>query len=125
MSEVKKGRKVKADPVKVAAWRQARKASIAETAKRFGISEKTVSNYCRDFGEEAERQREQWRIKREHEEWEELESEIEWYEMKLRWVRAVQEEAQRNPTPENHWAAIAAANSLVPKAFRFKKPGQW
>lgn len=44
---MKKGRKVKVDPMKVAAWRQARKASIGETAKRFGISTATVKQNCR------------------------------------------------------------------------------
>lgn len=64
MSETKMGRPMKVDPLRVAGWRQTRGASIAETAKHFGISRKTVTNYCRDFGEAAERARKEWIFQR-------------------------------------------------------------
>lgn len=125
MSDVKKGRKVKVDPVTVARWRQARKASIVETAKRFGISEKTVSNYCRDFGEEAERQRSEWRAKKEIEEAEGL-ARAEWVvDSNLRWLHEANAEFERDPSITNLFSVIDVANRLVPREFRNKKPGEW
>lgn len=125
MSDVKKGRKVKVDPVTVARWRQARKASIAATAKRFGISAKTVSNYCRDFGAEAERQRAEWRTKREIEEADLLDEGARNFATLLSWAREASETFEQDPSWENFFRCISAANRVIPKQYRNKKPGEW
>lgn len=57
MTDIKKGRKFSIDPLRVAGWRQSKGKSIAETAKHFGISPRTVTNYCRDHGEPARQAR--------------------------------------------------------------------
>jgi len=125
LSDVKKGRKVKVEPVLVARWRQARKASIAETAKRFGISEKTVSNYCRDFGEEAERQRAEWRTQREIEEADQLEEGALRFASLVDWAREASEAFEKDPSWENFFRAIGSANRVVPTQYRNKKPSEW
>ena len=70
MSSVKKGRKIKLDPLRVAGWRQSKGASIAATAGHFGISRRTVTNYCRDYGEAAKQARNDWRFNRRVDEYE-------------------------------------------------------
>lgn len=40
----KGGRPRKVDPIKVVRWRRRNKASIAETAKHFGVCKRTVAN---------------------------------------------------------------------------------
>lgn len=40
------GRPTEADPAQVAGWRKANEASIAATAKHFGLSSATVKRYC-------------------------------------------------------------------------------
>lgn len=122
MSEERKGRKVKADPVTVARWRQSRKATAAETAKQFGISERTVRAYCKEFGAEAEKQRRQWHLDC-------LQAEVdalEYYErnliLSIQCAKEAHEEYARNPTTENFFFAICAANRMVPREFRNKRP---
>lgn len=75
MSELKKGRPLKVDPLRVAGWRQTRRASIARTAKHFGICRKTVSNYCREYGEAAAMARAEWRFQRDLKEMADMERE--------------------------------------------------
>lgn len=70
MNNVKKGRKLKIDPLRVAGWRQSKGASIAETAKHFGVSDRTVTNYCRTYGEAAKQARNVWRFNRRVDEYE-------------------------------------------------------
>lgn len=53
---------MKLDPRRVAGWRQSKRASIAQTATHFGISRRTVTNYCRDYGAEAQEARRLWPI---------------------------------------------------------------
>lgn len=125
MSELKKGRKVKVDPLRVAGWRQTRNASIAETAKHFGISEKTVSNYCRDHGEQAKRNRELWNIRRDREVVATIEEEAEHLFTRMRLAQEAHEEFIRDPSWENFFRANSAANRLVPKEFMNKKPDAW
>lgn len=64
MSEVTKGRPFAVNPLSVAGWRQTRNASIARTATHYGISRKTVSNYCRDYREQAQKNREVFRLEK-------------------------------------------------------------
>ena len=123
MSDIKAGRKVKVDPVKVAAWRQARKATIGETAKRFGIGDATVKRYCRDYGAAAEKARADWRLEQEIREAEEIEYASRLLEIRLQWAREANEAYRKNPTPENYYEAIMRANQLVPREYRNKKPG--
>lgn len=59
------GRPYKADPVKLVAWRQAKKASIRETARRWRVSEATVKRWSRDYAEAAKRERDRY----EQEQW--------------------------------------------------------
>lgn len=54
------GRPHKAEPIKVVAWRQAHNASIAGTAKRWGISPATVKRLCREYGAAATAERKRW-----------------------------------------------------------------
>ena len=56
----KVGRPPKVEPIKLVAWRQAHKASIADTAKRWHVSEATVKRLCRQYGEAAELERQRW-----------------------------------------------------------------
>jgi transposase len=125
VSETKKGRKPKANPIAVAAWRQARNASALETAKRFDISEKTVRNYCRDFGDAARASREQWRIEHEIREAEQLDYAIMMHKLALRLAKEAQEEFERDPSWHNFFAAQSAAFRLVPREFHNKKPTDW
>lgn len=52
-----RGRPTKVDPVKLVAWRQGRKATVAETARQWKVSEATVKRLSREFGEAAEAER--------------------------------------------------------------------
>jgi transcriptional regulator with XRE-family HTH domain len=122
MSEVKAGRKVKIDPIKVAAWRQARKASIKETAARFGIGDATVKRYCQKHGAEAEQARADYRIEQEIREAEDIEYASGLLEIRLAWAREAHEEYMQNPTTDNYFEAIMRANQLVPREYRNKKP---
>ena len=54
---------MKLDPRRVAGWRQSKRMSIAQTAAHFNISRRTVTNYCRDYGDEAREARRVWPIK--------------------------------------------------------------
>lgn len=54
------GRPSKVEPIKLVAWRQAHKASIPETAKRWNVSPATVKRLCRDYGEAAKLERQRW-----------------------------------------------------------------
>jgi hypothetical protein len=65
MSKSKAGRKFAVNPLRVAGWRQTRNASIAETATHFGISRRTVTNYCRDHGQAAADARAIWKFNKE------------------------------------------------------------
>lgn len=57
-------RATKIDPIKVVAWRQAHEASIAATAKRFGIGVATVKRYCRDYDAAAKLERKRFECAR-------------------------------------------------------------
>ena len=56
----KGGRPFKVVPIKLVAWRQAHKASIRETAKRWCVSEASVKRMSRDYGEAAIQERKRW-----------------------------------------------------------------
>lgn len=58
------GRPPKVDPVKLVAWRQGRNASIAETAKRWNVSEATVKRLSREYGKAAEAERQRYELER-------------------------------------------------------------
>lgn len=122
MNEVTKGRPIKVDPIKVAAWRQARKASIAATAKRFAISPATVKRYCRDHGAEAEIARADWRLQNEIADAERLEYASGMLSTTIRWMEEAQEEFQADPSWENFFIAVAAASRIVPREYQNKKP---
>lgn len=65
MSETKRGRgrPHKWHPQIIAGWRQAKGASIAETAKKWSVSADTVKRACRDHGEGALLARQDWFIR--------------------------------------------------------------
>src|SRR4051794_34127026 len=58
------GRPPKVDPIKLVAWRQGRKATIAETAKRWNVSEATVKRLSREYAKAAEAERERYQMER-------------------------------------------------------------
>lgn len=60
----KMGRPPKVDPIKLVAWRQAHKATAAETAARWKVSKRTVQQLCRDYGEAAKQERKRWQMER-------------------------------------------------------------
>jgi hypothetical protein len=60
----KGGRPTKVDPIKLVAWRQARKATVAATAKHWKVSERTVQQYSRDYAEAALAERKRWEIEK-------------------------------------------------------------
>ena len=99
MSENKRaGRKPQIDPINVAKWRRENSASKAETARRFGISERAVAKACA-----AER------------------------EARIRW-RAEQEQHQDEARDyaekllEANWANL---NAAVERADRVREQGRW
>lgn len=64
------GRPHKIEPIKLVAWRQAHKASIAETAKRWSVSPATVKRLTRDYADAAKLERQRWESERlDHELW--------------------------------------------------------
>src|SRR5204863_9724498 len=66
----KGGRPKKVDPIKLVAWRQARGATVAATAKHWNVSARTVQQYTRDYDEAARQARQQWQADRlDDEEW--------------------------------------------------------
>lgn len=71
------GRPPKVDPIKLVAWRQGRKATIAETAKRWNVSEATVKRMSREYAKAAEAERERFQMER-------LDKELEAHEDDLR-----------------------------------------
>jgi hypothetical protein len=71
------GRPPKVDPIKLVAWRQGRKATIAETAKRWNVSEATVKRMSREYAKAAEAERERFQTER-------LDKELEAHEDDLR-----------------------------------------
>lgn len=118
------GRPPKVDPIKLVAWRQGRKASIAETAKRWNVSEATVKRLSRDYGQAAEAERERYELER-------LDKELAAHEYELRmmflrqrnehlswvsfgWFGA--EQAAKN-TPREA-AVVAARDAALEKADR-------
>jgi hypothetical protein len=118
------GRPPKVDPIKLVAWRQGRKATIAETAKRWNVSEATVKRLSRDYAKAAEAERERFQMER-------LDKELEAHEhslqmmflrqrndhlswVSLRWFSA--EEAAKG-TP-NEAAVMAARQAALDEADR-------
>lgn len=118
------GRPNKVDPIKLVAWRQGRKATIAETAKRWNVSEATVKRLSREYAQAAEAERERFQMER-------LDKELEAHEYDLwrmyhgqknehlnrvafRWFGA--EEAARG-TP-NEAAVMAARQAALDEAER-------
>jgi hypothetical protein len=116
------GRPPKVDPIKLVAWRQGRKATIAETAKRWNVSEATVKRMSREYAKATEAERERFQMER-------LDKELEAHEhdlhmmflrqrndhlswVSLRWFGA--EEAARG-TPEEA-AVMAARQSAMDEA---------
>jgi len=125
MTETKKGRPAKVDPVRVVRWRQARKATIAETAKRFGISPATVKRYTRDHSEEAEQARANYRAEREIKEAEILDYNVKIAAAVQRRAKEADEDFQRDPSWANFFRALSWASRLVPREYLNKKPGDW
>ncbi|MCE7796544.1 hypothetical protein LWE61_08205 [Sphingobium sufflavum] len=123
MNERRKGRKVHVEPVAVVRWRQACKATIADTAKRFSISEATVKRYCRDFGEQAEQERAQYRIDREIAEAEAVDHAAFIAATNMRWFQEREEIYQKDPSWYNFFAMLGHAYSMVPQEYRNKRPG--
>jgi hypothetical protein len=58
------GRPSKVDPIKLVAWRQGRKATIAATAKHWNVSEATVKRLSREYAEAAEAERHRFQMER-------------------------------------------------------------
>ncbi len=71
------GRPSKVDPIKLVAWRQGRKATIAATAKHWKVSEATVKRLSRDYAEAAEAERQRFQMER-------LDKELEAHEYEIR-----------------------------------------
>ena len=114
----------KVDAIKLVAWRQGRNASIAETAKRWNVSEATVKRLSREHGEAAKAERQRYQMQR-------LDEELQQHEYELRvmflgqrnrhlnwvdmwWHRSV-ETARGTP---NEAAVIAAREEALEKADR-------
>jgi hypothetical protein len=118
------GRPPKVDPIKLVAWRQGRNASIAETAKRWNVSEATVKRLSREYGKAAEAERQRYEQERLDEELEahayglrtmflgQRNRHLNWVDMK--WFSAV-EAARATP---NEVAVIAAREAALEKAER-------
>ena len=60
VSERKRGRPHRVQPQIIAGWRFAKNKSIAETAKKFGVSTDTVKRACRDHWETGLQGRHAW-----------------------------------------------------------------
>lgn len=123
----KGGRPSKVDPVKLVAWRQAHSATVAETAKRWNVSEATVKRLSREYGDAAKAERKRWQCERLDEELRQHEygyrmmflsqrnKHIGWVD--LQWFTAC-EEARGTPTEAATEAAREAAIERADREFR-------
>jgi hypothetical protein len=101
------GRPRKADPIKLVAWRQAHKATVADTAKRWNVSRRTVQKFCRDFGEAAKAERKRFELERLDAE---LEAHERAYEMMFLRLRNMHLGAAGGPWREATEAELEAAD---------------
>lgn len=127
ISKRKGGRPFAVEPIKLVAWRQAHGASIRETATRWNVSEATVKNFCKKYGDAARHERARWECER-------LDQELHWHEFgiwqlynrnlsrclalaELGWATLC--EAAKNTDQEAHVAAARdAALAEAERAFR-------
>jgi hypothetical protein len=126
-SQSRGGRPSKVDPVKLVAWRQGRKATIAQTAKHWNVSEATVKRLSREYAEAAEAERQRYQM-------EQLDKELEAHEYGLRtmyhgqrskhlsWVSfrwlGAEEAARGTPREDAVMAAKEAALDEADRQFR-------
>jgi hypothetical protein len=123
----KGGRPSKVDPVKLVAWRQGRKATIAATAKHWNVSEATVKRLSREYAQAAEAERQRFQMER-------VDKELEAHEYGLRmmylrqrsehlsWVSfrwfGAEEAAKGTPKEDAVMAAKEAALDEADRQFR-------
>lgn len=70
----KGGRPYAVEPIKLVAWRQAHNATIKQTAEKWRVSEATVKNLCKKYGDAARHERARWECER-------LDKELHWHEV--------------------------------------------
>jgi hypothetical protein len=103
------GRPAKVDPIKLVAWRQGRKASIAETAKHWKVSEATVKRLSRKYAKAAEAERERFQMER-------LDSELAAHEYELRMMFLGQRNRHLSWVSERWFGAEEAARGTPNEA---------
>ena len=125
MSKRKAGRPNKVDPVKVTYWRRKNEASIAATARHFGISPRSVAKAC---AETAEAQR-VYRADREEQTDRQQDEAISHLECKMAQLKAADERLEKAVAEKGRWSEEAVdasadlhfwANSLIPDDDREK-----